>query len=98
MNYDKFHLQAPSTGICPKRCADEERKSGKLLEVAETCREWKGMGKLLLSLIALLPTTTHVLYTSPILHGPFYDEPNFIVKSLRFCYRLPVRLVLGGSA
>ena len=90
MNYDKFRLQALLTGICPKCCADEERKSGKLLGVAETRREWKGMGKSLLSLIALLPTTTHVLYMSPIPHGPFYDEPDFAVKSLHFCYRLPV--------
>ena len=90
MNYDKFRLQVPSTGICPKCCADEERKSGKLLGVAKTRREWKGMGKSLLSLIAFLPTTTHVLYTLPILHGPFYDEPDFAVKSLHFCYRLPV--------
>ena len=98
MNYDKFHLQVPSTGVCPKHHADEERKSGKLLGVAETRREWKGMGKSLLSFVALLSTTTHVLYTSLILHGPFYDEPNFVVKSLRFCYCLLVRLMLGGSA
>ena len=98
MNYDKFRLQVPLTSVCPKRCTDEERKSRKLLRVAETRREQKGMGKLLLSFVALLPTTTHVLYTSPILHGPFYDEPYFIVKSLHFCYRLPVRLTPGGSA
>ena len=98
MNYDKFHLQAPSTGICPKRCANEERKSEKLLGVVETRREQKGMGELLLSLIAFLPTTTHVLYTLPILHGPFYDKPNFAVKSLHFCYCLLVHLALGGSA
>ena len=98
MNYDKFHLQVLLTGICPKRYTDEERKSGKLLGVAETRREWKGMGKLLLSLIAFLPTTTHVLYMSPIPHGPFYDEPDFAVKSLRFCYCLPVRLMPGRSA
>ena len=98
MNYNKFCLQAPSTGICPKHCADEERKSRKLLRVAETHREQKGMGKSLLSLIAFLPTTTHVLYMSPIPHGPFYNEPDFTVKSLHFCYRLPVRLVPGRSA
>ena len=98
MNYDKFHLQVPSTSVCPKRCADEERKSGKLLGVAETHREWKGMGKSLLSLIALLPTATHVLYTSLIPHGPLYDEPDFAVKSLCFCYCLLVCLMPGGSA
>ena len=98
MNYDKFCLQAPSTSICPKHCADKERNSGKLLGVAETRRERKGMGKSLLSLIAFLPTTTHVLYTSLIPHGPFYDEPDFVVKSLRFCYHLSVRLTPGGSA
>ena len=98
MNYNKFCLQAPSTGVCSKHCTDEERKSRKLLGVAETRREWKGMGKLLLSLIALLPTTTHVLYTLPIPHGPFYNKLDFAVKSLRFCYRLQVHLTPGGSA
>ena len=98
MNYNKFCLQALSTSICLKRCADEERKSGKLLGVTETRRERKEMGKSLLSLIALLPTTTHVLYMSPIPHRPFYDEPDFAVKSLCFCYRLLVRLAPGQSA
>ena len=98
MNYNKFRLQALSTSVCLKCCADEERKSEKLLGVAETRREWKGMGKSLLSLIALLSTTTHVLYMLLILHGPFYNEPNFVVKSLCFCYHLPVHLVPGGSA
>ena len=98
MNYDKFRLQALLTGICPKCCADEERKSGKLLGVAETRREWKGMGKSLLSFIAFLPTTTHVLYTSLIPHRPFYNEPDFVVKFLHFCYCLLVCLMPGRSA
>ena len=45
MNYNKFCLQAPSVGVCPKHCADDEKKREKeRLEVAETRREWKGMG------------------------------------------------------
>ena len=45
MNYDKFRLLALSVGVCPKRCADDERKREKeRLGVAETCRERKGMG------------------------------------------------------
>ena len=98
MNYDKFRLQVLLTGVCLKHCADEERKSRKLLGVTETRREQKGMRKSLLSLIAFLPTTTHVLYTSLILHGSFYNEPNFAVKFLCFCYRLLVHLAPGGSA